>query len=979
MPRAFISYSRKDTEFVRRLYQAFELQGLSGWVDWEGIPPADDWLRKVRASIEGADAFVFVMSPDSLISRVCADEIAHAVRHNKRLVPVVFREVNRSDHPGVEIPEALRRVNWIFCRETDDFHAAITKIVAAIRTDLDWVRSHTRLLGRAIEWDAAERDDSFLLQKNDLLTAEQWLAQGPDKDPRPTALQTDYIIASRAEATRRQRRLTTAALAAIVLVGIGAVVATVQYVIAEMRREVALSRQLAAQSASAMDDDPELGLLLGVYAHDVAPTNGAADALLSAVDRVRGVQAFLPGEYEPGTLALAADGELMAVGRCRRGNESGLCGGPSVELWRVTSLERIAAVDLGLPVWRTAFSPDGKRLVVTVCCDGEPDSGDGRTVTFDLASAAPTLIKAAEQPFKRSDLSGPELLGSPAKEAFERIRRASGAIDDKLSVIPASNRPAARLLTTISGADSAAPVRLELWDAEGSPRRLAQATMQSHLWGDTILRADGRFAAAFGCAFAASGRICSEAQLVIIDDTGEHARTAIASQDLPDWIRTFAVLPGEPQVLSGGCGKYEYQNCRYGELRLWRVQDEESKPSSSEPMRTYGGAVESIGLSADGKTFGVISQRGKVALMKLNGPVDSPAAWLASPLATRRAPAPAEVAPSFHCGKNHSVEKQLLRRLGAQLQDKKELCDALASMVPGINQTTIDGHVVAEANASGTLIAIGGCAARNSATRECQAGRAIAWSIVGGRLKRLATAETAAEVTTLAFAPDGKVLAVASCSGDSAQDCTDGRLELIDLVRAGGMRRTLGEKLGLVTAIAFQPGNGALAYASCARLEDVGAVRGCALGSIRVLSMSQEALDWTQSGHRAAVTAIAFAPHGALLVSAGDDGSIAFWDAKRGERLGPVVAALAKSIEAIRFRSAEAFISSADAEEIEWRATPAQWKRVACMIANRTFSEEEHKRFIGAEESFRNACADTAPPRGSALWRWLRDMVGGTP
>src|SRR5687767_9758832 len=143
MPQAFISYSRKDSEFVRRLYKAFELHGLAGWVDWEGIPPADDWLRKVRAAIEGADAFVFVMSPDSLISEVCADEIAHAVRHNKRIVPVVLREVNRDEYPSVEIPEPLRRVNWIFCRAAEDFDGAIAKIVAAIRTDLDWVRSHT--------------------------------------------------------------------------------------------------------------------------------------------------------------------------------------------------------------------------------------------------------------------------------------------------------------------------------------------------------------------------------------------------------------------------------------------------------------------------------------------------------------------------------------------------------------------------------------------------------------------------------------------------------------------------------------------------------------------------------------------------------------------------------------------------------------------------------------------------------------------
>ena len=113
MTTAFISYSRKDTEFVRRLHAVLTQQGLEGWVDWEGIPPAADWLRKVHAAIEGVDAFVFLMSPDSLASAVCAGEAAHAVKHNKRIVPVVVREVNRVDHSDIEIPEALRRLNWI--------------------------------------------------------------------------------------------------------------------------------------------------------------------------------------------------------------------------------------------------------------------------------------------------------------------------------------------------------------------------------------------------------------------------------------------------------------------------------------------------------------------------------------------------------------------------------------------------------------------------------------------------------------------------------------------------------------------------------------------------------------------------------------------------------------------------------------------------------------------------------------------------
>ena len=42
VPRAqevFISYSRKDKDFVRRLDEALKSQGLEAWVDWEDIRP----------------------------------------------------------------------------------------------------------------------------------------------------------------------------------------------------------------------------------------------------------------------------------------------------------------------------------------------------------------------------------------------------------------------------------------------------------------------------------------------------------------------------------------------------------------------------------------------------------------------------------------------------------------------------------------------------------------------------------------------------------------------------------------------------------------------------------------------------------------------------------------------------------------------------------------------------------------------------
>src|SRR5882724_8656177 len=168
----FISYSRKDKEFVRRLHEALSRRDREAWVDWEDIRPTEEWMQAIYAAIEGAYTFIFVLTPGSVASVPCGHEITHAAAHNKRMVPVVARDVNADT-----VPEALRKLNWIFCRDGDDFEKTTDTLISALDTDLNWVHAHTRLLTRAIEWEANGRNNSFVLRGDDLRSAERWLAE----------------------------------------------------------------------------------------------------------------------------------------------------------------------------------------------------------------------------------------------------------------------------------------------------------------------------------------------------------------------------------------------------------------------------------------------------------------------------------------------------------------------------------------------------------------------------------------------------------------------------------------------------------------------------------------------------------------------------------------------------------------------------------------------------------------------------------
>lgn len=197
----FISYSRRDQDFVKMLVAAFHQKNRDPWIDWDDIHKGEEWWKAIQRGIEAAHTFIFVLSPDSVASKVCRDEIEHAVCCNKRFLPIVRREGFDMSlvHPTISSH------NWLFFRESDDFEAAFAELLQAIDTDLNHVQTHTRLLMRSLEWQKKEKDHSYLLRGADLKEAEHWLLQATQKLPTPTELQVEYVNASLDESEAAQK------------------------------------------------------------------------------------------------------------------------------------------------------------------------------------------------------------------------------------------------------------------------------------------------------------------------------------------------------------------------------------------------------------------------------------------------------------------------------------------------------------------------------------------------------------------------------------------------------------------------------------------------------------------------------------------------------------------------------------------------------------------------------------------------------
>ncbi|MET4716004.1 hypothetical protein ABIF63_000107 [Bradyrhizobium japonicum] len=201
----FISYSRDDLAFADQL-RAFLLRDFVIAIDRENITAGDDWKKRLGILIRDADTIVFVLSPSSAQSDICAWEVAEAVGLGKRIIPVLCRSLD-----GVKPPQQLAVLNYIFFYAEpkfpeSGFGTGLIRLVDALNTDPVWVREHTRYLRLAKEWEeVGNPSDRRLLSAADIGLAKAWAGSRPPKAPEITSLQLEFIKASEAEDIRRLR------------------------------------------------------------------------------------------------------------------------------------------------------------------------------------------------------------------------------------------------------------------------------------------------------------------------------------------------------------------------------------------------------------------------------------------------------------------------------------------------------------------------------------------------------------------------------------------------------------------------------------------------------------------------------------------------------------------------------------------------------------------------------------------------------
>jgi hypothetical protein len=124
MTHIFISYSRKDAAFARRLAESLSHLGADLWLDVEDIPAGMNWRSAIQEGLDTAQLMLVVISPDAMKSVNVEHEWQYFMDEGKTIIPVLWRTA--------KLHFQLRSLQWVDF-QNQPYDAAFDKLLDELK------------------------------------------------------------------------------------------------------------------------------------------------------------------------------------------------------------------------------------------------------------------------------------------------------------------------------------------------------------------------------------------------------------------------------------------------------------------------------------------------------------------------------------------------------------------------------------------------------------------------------------------------------------------------------------------------------------------------------------------------------------------------------------------------------------------------------------------------------------------------------
>lgn len=143
--KVYISYSREDAPFVKRLAEDLRHADLSVWIDQEEIAPGERWTECIRRAIVESQNILVVISSSSTKSQWLSTEIAIAVAaqrsdSRKVIIPILADK-------KAELPFFLRPFQALDLSTSSKYEYALPRLIRALK-NLDRKAADVALLDK---------------------------------------------------------------------------------------------------------------------------------------------------------------------------------------------------------------------------------------------------------------------------------------------------------------------------------------------------------------------------------------------------------------------------------------------------------------------------------------------------------------------------------------------------------------------------------------------------------------------------------------------------------------------------------------------------------------------------------------------------------------------------------------------------------------------------------------------------------------